>query len=1213
MKHYYSRKFRFISMIMVVAMIVTMMPATGLRVNAEEPGKPTPVTLVSANASQAVQRIIGEGNTAVTLVGTPEFICENGNQLALFDESAPEDIRKFIGIDNGLVLSDGDATKALYEKDTGYDIFVDADEPEEIDSRDDSKDTDLYNVLVSGGDDFHTHDLASLRFTVKANAGGTMVFKYAFASSEFTEDSKYNDIFGLFVRKSGEGNEYENLAKMITEDTSGTLVKKDISITNLRGAIEAANFDKEAVSVKFDGATAEEPKSYKVFENPYLPYNGMTNVYYAEYEVEAGEIYDIKLSIADVTDQCYNSTVFLQGGSFDIVPATPSFDSNYLNPRVDGHLLYIKNNDSKSGNITIYSKNDLNTALYSKEIAGGEKFLLTEKDVEGIAENGYGLYYVFFEAGGKKSASRELTIGTLKTNKPVVLDPEDEEAIAAAITDLTANGGTAKWENKKNPEDKNKLELNDIYLDSSAPTAIVLPDDGAVIDSPKKSYVYADQNAISSTGSIEICGEMEIKAGGCGIESDSLKVDGNLDISAGEVGISGGTFEITGDVAITSEKSGICGETLKLGGDLDISAGECGIQCDTLEVSDGKLEINVKEGGNALDVNKLIIPKDYIIIGGTIDKDGRFVQNPGATKIIIRPNHIHDKWTYSADGATLTAKCGSTDDLACTLKDAKATLTLLIAPTFFYGTTPAAEIGTKEEKEIWGNAKLIYPAAEAFEYYSGAEKLTAIPKEVGKYTVKLTYEGKTVAKDFEIVYSLDDYKKMFEEHKATVSANCAKLAVIGDSEETMKLIADAKEAINKLSYDEKKSLDENKAIVDEIYNKLVTDVKNSRYVPGPEGPTGEKYITDKGDKAEFVCNYVVRDSSKKEYTVTIYRLKDDNGKFRYGLMNTKTHTMDMFTKDNSDDLDEVKASIKQVFREAADEKIASYVEDDYKTIPTVYLPTQAVGLKADSSALFEGEKIELPEKVKFRIKGATKKETKAMKKVAGISKKGKIKTKRTGYVTVEAYQKVKEGKKTVKMTVARINVPIVKPKFNRSLIASYAGQSFDIEDFIKSATIGDKEYTGNTLARNMEAAGYKLTWKSVGKKNIATIDEEKGIVTVGSKSGKYKYKMIITNPVTGKHVTYKGSITLKLPELNKKSLKLSLKGKKSEKKLGLKNISEEAFKTVSYEVADKSVATVDGEGNVKAVSSGDTEVTVSVRNEDGSFTRLVCSVHVKGK
>ena len=101
-------------------------------------------------------------------------------------------------------------------------------------------------------------------------------------------------------------------------------------------------------------------------------------------------------------------------------------------------------------------------------------------------------------------------------------------------------------------------------------------------------------------------------------------------------------------------------------------------------------------------------------------------------------------------------------------------------------------------------------------------KLTGIYVTQGTQEVELDdITLKVKAHDTEAIQAFDTYKA---EQIAVVEA----LAEEGDSEASQQIIAEAKAAIEALTYDETKTLDENKALVDAIVSKATEDLEAQR-------------------------------------------------------------------------------------------------------------------------------------------------------------------------------------------------------------------------------------------------------------------------------------------------------------------------------------------------------------------------------------------------
>ena len=112
-------------------------------------------------------------------------------------------------------------------------------------------------------------------------------------------------------------------------------------------------------------------------------------------------------------------------------------------------------------------------------------------------------------------------------------------------------------------------------------------------------------------------------------------------------------------------------------------------------------------------------------------------------------HHDHD-FIYSAEGATITASCGAE---SCTLADGKVTLTLAAPSLNTYGGTGTAAASLTGLNQF--NAETGKTVAAADITYEGRDgtaysEPSKAPTGAGKYTAKITVEGKTASLDYEI-------------------------------------------------------------------------------------------------------------------------------------------------------------------------------------------------------------------------------------------------------------------------------------------------------------------------------------------------------------------------------------------------------------------------------------------------------------------------------
>ncbi|MBQ6127848.1 choice-of-anchor L domain-containing protein [Candidatus Saccharibacteria bacterium] len=170
-------------------------------------------------------------------------------------------------------------------------------------------DSDLHSLMdySYGG---HT---SSLEFTIVAT-GKLLNFNYVFVSTEFDQDPKYNDNFGLFV--SVNGGAYENIATIPL--TTGAEVP--ININNLRSGINANN---ETTRLSISAETsAHNYQQHSLFNsapininNSTQKINGVSNVFNAQKSVSVGDTVKIKFAIADVSDTAFDSYVLIEADS----------------------------------------------------------------------------------------------------------------------------------------------------------------------------------------------------------------------------------------------------------------------------------------------------------------------------------------------------------------------------------------------------------------------------------------------------------------------------------------------------------------------------------------------------------------------------------------------------------------------------------------------------------------------------------------------------------------------------------------------------------------------------------------------------------------------------------------------------------------------------------------------------------------------------------
>ncbi len=188
---------------------------------------------------------------------------------------------------SGIVLTTGNANSAgntintavLNEGDTNW-----------------GTDTDLESVLGISG----TLNASSIEFDF-ISISNTIEFNYILASEEYFGNfpCNYSDGFALLIREAGTGDPYTNIALI-----PGTTTP--VNTMTIHDEITVAN-----------GCPAANPSFFEGFNLGDTNYNGQTTVLTATASIQPDVFYQVKLVIADQSDQNYDSAVFIQANSFD--------------------------------------------------------------------------------------------------------------------------------------------------------------------------------------------------------------------------------------------------------------------------------------------------------------------------------------------------------------------------------------------------------------------------------------------------------------------------------------------------------------------------------------------------------------------------------------------------------------------------------------------------------------------------------------------------------------------------------------------------------------------------------------------------------------------------------------------------------------------------------------------------------------------------------
>jgi len=199
-----------------------------------------------------------------------------------------------LGISNGIIMGSGDVTGAIGPNNQGNHSSSSTEYYNSIDA-------DLMSIL----DNYSANDWSVVEFDFIAT-GDSLDFQFVFGSEEYLEFvySAFNDGFGFFVSGPGISGPYTNGAMNIALVPGTTL---PVSINNVNSTLNEAYYVDNG-----DGYT--EPYASDGF---YVQADGLTALMHASIgDLVVGEVYHIKLAVADASDTILDSWVFLAGDSF---------------------------------------------------------------------------------------------------------------------------------------------------------------------------------------------------------------------------------------------------------------------------------------------------------------------------------------------------------------------------------------------------------------------------------------------------------------------------------------------------------------------------------------------------------------------------------------------------------------------------------------------------------------------------------------------------------------------------------------------------------------------------------------------------------------------------------------------------------------------------------------------------------------------------------
>jgi outer membrane protein OmpA-like peptidoglycan-associated protein len=262
-----------------------------------------------------------------------------------------------------------------------------------------------------------TNDAAVLRIEFIPYTD-TIQFRYFFGSEEYPEyvDKGVNDVFAFFIRKADE-MKYDNLAHLpdgtpVTVDNINAKRNKQYYIPN-----------KTYTGYDYEAMEKNPEEAHRSLE---FTYDGFTTELIAAAKVEPFVTYELKIVIADVGDDLYDSGVFLEQGSF----AAPNFKKlaihdvefkmeeiiNEFGEEID--FKYVKDTLIVTSHIAFeFNKHEISDE-YTQFLTGLAKILQETKDII-LNINGHTDAVGSDEYNNSLSLKRSLSIANFLVNKGI--------------------------------------------------------------------------------------------------------------------------------------------------------------------------------------------------------------------------------------------------------------------------------------------------------------------------------------------------------------------------------------------------------------------------------------------------------------------------------------------------------------------------------------------------------------------------------------------------------------------------------------------------------------------------------------------------------------------------------------------------------------------------------------------------------------------------
>ena len=386
----------------------------------------------------------------------------------------------YIGLDHGIVLSTGFARTIQEPNDPNTNAKGGTSNETLIDN----------DLQLIAGANSEIKDIAryEIKFTPESD---TIRFRYVFASEEYPEFvcSNFNDVFGFFITgPNPAGGNYNalNIARVPDPaDPSGTtFLNNNVAINSVNagepgnlGIIDVENCSGTNGSLNFSEYYNEVP------ENEFPVFDAYLDVFIAQAAVIPCQEYTIKLAIADVKDQDFDSAVFLEAGSF----YSPSLEINLNTASIDGSIA--EGCTSAEIKIELPFPASTNTNLAINEIPSGTfaNQAVSGVDYTSLPSN------IFIPSG---ATSTSILIEALEDNTM-----EDEEYIYLDVQRSTCIRDTFKIKIRDNNLPQVMLPADTSLCENSL--MVLVPEyDPPIVESEGKTFTNNNQLILEESGGV---------------------------------------------------------------------------------------------------------------------------------------------------------------------------------------------------------------------------------------------------------------------------------------------------------------------------------------------------------------------------------------------------------------------------------------------------------------------------------------------------------------------------------------------------------------------------------------------------------------------------------------------------------------------------------------------------------------------------------------